>query len=96
MTAPRIIAGLLIVALCITGLVGSGCNSEPQGQGTVRILVTDKPFPVDLIQSAVITITKIELRRAGGGVRRYRPARSARSAPCGPNRPGSSAARRLP
>lgn len=43
-----------------------GCErtNAPSGTGTVRLEVTDKPYPVDLIESALVTITRVEVRRA--------------------------------
>lgn len=37
-------------------------SSSPTGK--LRVLVTDKPFPVELIEGAWITITRVEVRRA--------------------------------
>src|SRR5882672_418799 len=49
-------AGLLSVIGCgfLTGL-------SPAGTGTLRLLITDRPFPVDMVTSAVVTITEIEV-----------------------------------
>lgn len=41
---------------------GDGGSSSPTGK--LRVLVTDKPFPVELIDQAWITITRVEVRRA--------------------------------
>lgn len=49
---------------------GTGCAPESPSQGggvgTLRLLITDKPFPVDLIARADVTITRIEARRVNG------------------------------
>jgi len=45
------------------------CNNAPSsgggGTGTLKLLVTDKPFPFDLIDSAIVTVTRVEVRRDG-------------------------------
>jgi hypothetical protein len=38
------------------------------GSGVLRVLVTDKPYPYDLIEKAIVTITRVEVRREEGAV----------------------------
>lgn len=47
----------------LTNTSGTG-----QGSGSLKVLITDKPFPVDLLEYANVTITKVEVRRAGSDV----------------------------
>ncbi len=59
--------------LSATALMMTGCGEPPAnnsggsggGTGTLRLLVTDKPFPFEFIEEALVTITRIEIRRAG-------------------------------
>ena len=50
----------------------SSCNDRisniDNGPGRLVVKVTDSPFPIDMIDSAAVTITKIEIRRAGDDV----------------------------
>jgi len=48
----------------------SGCNKtqENNDSGRLVINVTDAPFPIDIIESASVTITKVEIRKAGDGI----------------------------
>lgn len=63
MSTRKMLGGFAVLML-LGSFVGLGCNRNATGR--VRLLITDKPFPVDMIESAVVTITKIELRRSGG------------------------------
>jgi len=59
------VGGLLVWALASAG----GCNPTapdpgPVGNGKLRLLVTDRPFPVDLVEKATVTITRVEVRRS--------------------------------
>lgn len=51
------LAALLVVAACGGGGGGSG------GTGRVKVLVTDKRFDLDLVQEALVHVTKITLSR---------------------------------
>jgi len=51
-------------------LVFYGCNKtiDTDSPGRLIIKVTDAPFPVDYVESATVTITKVEIKKAGDGV----------------------------
>lgn len=61
----------LTVMLGIVGALSAlRCDIAPppsgnSGTGTLKLLVTDKPFPFDLIDQALVTITRVEIRRDG-------------------------------
>lgn len=48
----------------------SGCSKTPENNGPGRLVinVTDAPFPLDILESASVTITKVEIRKAGDGI----------------------------
>jgi hypothetical protein len=45
-------------------MIITGCNKD-NSNGRIIVKVTDAPFPVNLVESATITITKVEIRKAG-------------------------------
>ena len=45
----------------------TGCSKE-SGNGRLVVNITDAPFPVEFIESAEVTITKVEIRKAGDGI----------------------------
>jgi hypothetical protein len=50
-------------------LIFTGCSkTNDTGNGRLVVKITDAPFPVDFIESAEVTITKIEIRKAGDGI----------------------------
>lgn len=58
---------LFVTALFL--ILTAGCdktNDNENGSGRLVIRVTDAPFNISLIESATVTITKVELRKAGG------------------------------
>lgn len=57
--------GLVVGAVALAG----GCSPAapdpaPVANGKLRLLVTDRPFPVDLVEKATVTITRVEVRRS--------------------------------
>jgi len=59
----------LLTAVLLGGALAlAGCDaaSDQQGSATVRVHLTD--FPYDLVAEANVTIVRIEMIRAGGGV----------------------------
>ena len=55
-----IIGGLLLIGL-------TQCQKDDMYDGTAGRLIiniTDDPFPIDLIEEALVTITKVEIRKA--------------------------------
>ncbi|HOU01581.1 MAG TPA: DUF4382 domain-containing protein [Bacteroidales bacterium] len=61
---------ILIVLAAILIILIPGCNksSENYGTGRMTIKITDAPFPIEKIESAWVTITKVEMRKAGDGI----------------------------
>ncbi len=74
--------GLSLFCLVVAGCPGilSGLN---EGNGTVKLLITDKPFPVDLLASAEVTITSVEVRAAAAEPPSTQPAAKGRRADVG-------------
>ena len=61
------------IGLFVVGLIGSsqgGCDGLPNPgsteTGTLKMLITDKPFPFEFIAEASVTITRVEVRAAEG------------------------------
>ena len=56
----------ILFALATTALIMSGCKETTDYQGTGRLVVklTDDPFNISFVESATVTITKIEVRKA--------------------------------
>lgn len=44
---------------------GDGADGAGDQTGTLRVLITDKPFPLKCIEEAFVTIARVEARRAG-------------------------------
>ena len=58
----RILFSVFAVAL-ISFFSACSESSDKGGTGQLVIKVTDAPFPIDMIESATVTITKVEIRK---------------------------------
>ena len=47
-------------------ITGCETTNEPQDSGSLLVKVTDAPFPADFVESATVTIDKIEVRQKDG------------------------------
>ncbi|HNY14504.1 MAG TPA: DUF4382 domain-containing protein [Bacteroidales bacterium] len=59
----------ILLSVVLIGFT-TGCNksSEESGIGTLSVKITDAPFPIDMVEAAEVTITRVELRKAGDGI----------------------------
>jgi len=62
--------GLALGTLVLGMFLMIACNNNDtpgitDGNGKVNILLTDAPFPVDLVSQTIVTIDKIEIRKQG-------------------------------
>jgi uncharacterized surface anchored protein len=48
-------------------MIFTGCSKDNEN-GRLVVKVTDAPFPIDFIDEAIVTITKVEIRKAGDGI----------------------------
>lgn len=58
----------LIFAIFAAAILMSGCNKSETtngGPGRLSVKITDDPFNIDFVESATVTITKIEIRKTG-------------------------------
>jgi hypothetical protein len=54
-----------LIACVLSSLGVTGCDATgPGGTGQLKVLITDKPFPFDLVKEATVTITRVDVRRA--------------------------------
>jgi hypothetical protein len=58
-----------LALLTVLAMIFAGCNkTTDSGNGRLVVKITDAPFPIDIVESAAVTITKIEIRKAGDGI----------------------------
>ncbi|MHC4698384.1 MAG: hypothetical protein ACYTFA_16750, partial [Planctomycetota bacterium] len=65
----------LFASLCFGGcitLISCDGSQEPGNMltdqtGKLRVLITDKPYPYEFIKHAIVTITRVEIRRSDSG-----------------------------
>ena len=60
----------LTFLLAIAAMVLNSCNDlkddNGNATGNVTFKITDAPFPADFVEAALITVDRLELRKAGG------------------------------
>jgi predicted small secreted protein len=59
-----IIMKKIILAILAAAMIFTGCTKTNEGPGKLILKITDAPFRINQIDSATVTITKIELRKA--------------------------------
>ncbi|MCI0522840.1 MAG: DUF4382 domain-containing protein [Bacteroidales bacterium] len=64
----NLIFSMLAVGAIIMGGCNEAMNSGDEGKGRLVVKITDDPFDISYIESATVTITKVEIRRVGDGV----------------------------
>jgi hypothetical protein len=66
--------GFILLAAALLLFTGA-CNKTGTGdsQGRLVIKITDDPFDISSVESATVTITKVEIRKAGDGVSDVNP-----------------------
>ena len=55
----------LFFTIFTAAIILSGCNKTADGPGKLSIKITDDPFNMSYVESATVTITKVEIRKAG-------------------------------
>jgi hypothetical protein len=61
----RLVCLSIFSLIILTALQPTGCGLMQMGggTGTLRLLITDKPFPLEFVNSAMVTITTIEVHQ---------------------------------
>jgi len=56
---------LITIVPAIAALLYTGCQTTGnEASGKLVVKITDAPFPIDMIENASVTITKVEIRKA--------------------------------
>ncbi len=55
----------IFLAIVAASVIFSGCTKTIDSPGRLVVKVTDDPFNISFVESATVTITKVEIRKAG-------------------------------
>jgi hypothetical protein len=57
---------VLIAVFILSVVTFMSCNKDetvlPEGKGRINVLITDSPFPVEMVGNAIVTIDRVEVR----------------------------------
>jgi hypothetical protein len=65
-TFTPLLAFLVAFALLVIGCGSGGGSTDSSGDPALRIFVTDAPFPLENVESAVVKVERVDIREAGG------------------------------
>jgi hypothetical protein len=55
----------ILLSIAAAALIFSGCTKTTDSPGRLVVKVTDDPFNISYVESATITVTKVEIRKKG-------------------------------
>lgn len=61
----KLLLSIFAAAILMTGCNKSEIPNSASGPGRISVKITDDPFNIDMVEYANVTITKIEIRKAG-------------------------------
>jgi hypothetical protein len=57
----------LFITVLVLSIFAISCNNEeyslPEGKGRINVLLTDSPFPIDLVSHTYVSIDRVEIRQ---------------------------------
>jgi hypothetical protein len=57
----------LFITVLVLSIIAISCNNDeyaiPEGKGRINVLLTDSPFPIDLVSHTYVSIDRVEIRQ---------------------------------